>query len=162
MGVRDRLNDNPALTTAVSLAVIGVLLAYIFYTAWPAARTISTGIPERAYYSDDLGQTWRVDDRAAVYGGDAPVRVAVYRFEGGEPFAAYLEKVAPERAERFRQQSADAGSAGAAFLFEGDLSGLLVSRVGEDDWHEVASAEGQAIARTPRENGEYARPVYPE
>lgn len=94
MNIREWLNNNPRITTAVTAAVIVLAVVVIVWN-----RSSSGPGPSgvyKVYYSDDDGNTWFEDDWQKVppfdRNGREAVRAHVFRIGGGEPFVGYLEK----------------------------------------------------------------------
>lgn len=111
MGIRETLNQNPAITTGVTAGIIVIALIVI---GWQLFGGGGPRIPTKAYYTVDDGQTWFVDDIQKVppfdHNGQQAVRVQLYTCDDGKNvFPVYLERYndrAKAAAERARQADA--------------------------------------------------------
>jgi len=97
VGIREKLNENPAITTSVTVLIIVIAVGYIIY------QQIPSGVPKaptQAYFSIDDGKTWFADDinKVAPFekDGKQAVRVHVFRCGRGEPFVAFMERLLPD------------------------------------------------------------------
>ena len=138
-GLRGVLNRHPVLISAALLVTIAAVLYLVI------GRTFSNKkIESPSYYTADDGKTLFLDERDKVppfsaKGGEA-VRAVVYRNpDGGEPFALYLVKYAPEVAEAARVAD--------AYDFKRATNGMLYKKPGTGEWlNGDDPANGKAIA----------------
>lgn len=98
MGLREKMNENPRVTTAITAGVVVVALMLIVYQLWPEAPIQPLS---KAYYTVDDGQTYFVEDIDKVppfmHEGKEAVRAHVMQCgETGKPFVGWLEKFTPE------------------------------------------------------------------
>lgn len=98
MGIRETLNEKPALVTGATIAIVVVILVFIFWQSRPASAPPPA---TKAYYTTDDGATTFEDDLAKApsfdHGGTLAVQAHMFSCNGKSPFVGYLEKV-PERA----------------------------------------------------------------
>jgi hypothetical protein len=93
VGVRQTINENPALSTGVTIGVIVLALLIILWEAFGSHRhrPLDAG---RAFYSDDDGQTWFADvanKRTPFTDANNKPAVQALVFKcGGQPFVGYL------------------------------------------------------------------------
>ncbi|MGH7215542.1 MAG: hypothetical protein ACREIT_12320 [Tepidisphaeraceae bacterium] len=97
MGIREKLNQNPAITTGATALVVVIALGFIIY------QLVGGGpdIPTESYYSIDDGKTWFEDDINLIppfdKDGQKAYRAQVFTCDGGKTkFVAYLERYTPE------------------------------------------------------------------
>lgn len=95
MGIRTAMNDNPGVAMGVSVCVILLTAAFIFWTALKPKYAGPVGVP-KAFFSDDDGATWFVGEAIQPvpfdHDGKQAFRAAVFRCNGGKPFVAYLAR----------------------------------------------------------------------
>ena len=106
MGIRQTINEKPQITMGVTGAIILIALIYIAVHAFgggPAAHAVKP----LAFFSDDDGQTYFVDDGAKIppfdHNGKQAFKAMVYRCEGGKPFVAYLQRCNDEQRRSSRR-----------------------------------------------------------
>jgi len=104
VGIRETLNQNPRITTAVTGGVVLIALIFIIYQLVGGS---GVKIPTKAYYTDDDGATWFADDIQKVppfdHNGKQAVRVYLFKCADGKPFVAYLERFTPEAKQKVEQ-----------------------------------------------------------
>jgi hypothetical protein len=159
MGLRETLNEKPALAIGIAAGVLLLGLVLVIYQVLPRGGGEASDVH---YYTADGGSTWTPGPAEDFYTlgpeGSPRVRVRLYRWAPREePFVGYLERATPDLI-RQRQQAGQAGAAGGSGRPE--VLELEVSRPGEVRWHRRTSREGQAIASPPRRpDGTVAQPV---
>jgi hypothetical protein len=140
----------------MGVASCAILLALfcILLQASKRRHMYSSAVP-KAFYSDDDGQTWFVDDAMKPvpfdHNGKQAFRVKVFRCSGGQPFVGYLE----------RYSDADNARLAAAGTPKPDYSGFgaaepaarAVRRPGEEKWIGLVSG--------PQSMAEYNRIISP-
>ena len=109
MGIRQTVNENPGISTGISIAVIVVILGVILWEAFASPHSPS-GRRRQAFYSDDDGKTWFADraNKLTPF-TDSNGKQAVYAYvykcgAGGKPFVAYLLR-ATEQERQAAQKS---------------------------------------------------------
>ena len=101
MGIRQAMNENPALTTGVTIAVIVIAIGIIIWeTVGGSGRGSSPGANLR-WFSDDDGKTFFADDASNVAPytdkhGKTAYEVIVYQCGNGKPFVGRLQRLTPE------------------------------------------------------------------
>jgi len=95
MGVRETIQQKPALMA--SFAAVSLLLgAAALYFQTVGKPHVSVRLLNAAFYSDDDGNTWFIDDASKLppfdHNGKPAVRAAIYRYDDDKKFVAYLEK----------------------------------------------------------------------
>lgn len=96
MGIRDLLERNPAGSKAIAVAIIVICGVAIFLQnnrSRPAAANVAVG---KAFFSDDDGKTWFLDDASKFppfdHEGATAYRAIVFRCKSGVPFVGFLAK----------------------------------------------------------------------
>lgn len=140
MGIREKLNDNPAVTTGVTGAIVVIAVAFIIWQLIPSRPRI----PTKDYYTVDDGATYFADDIKKIppfeHDGKEAVRVRVFRCAKGGPFVGYLEKYTPaaqKQLEAMQNQAANPNGPVPGFNpgVEGEaLTGRLVKKPGDTKW----------------------------
>jgi hypothetical protein len=95
MAVREYIQRKPAVAASISLAVVVLAAVFVYFqtmgTDHSRARLLNS-----EFYSDDDGKTWFIDDASKLppfeHEGKMAVQAAVYRYDDGKRFVAYLEK----------------------------------------------------------------------
>ncbi len=101
MGIRETLNENPALVTRATIAIISMAVIFVIWEAWPTGQRVN--VP-REFFSDDDGATWFADSSARLapfdHDGKEAVLAKVFRCHNGTRFVGYLEKFSEEAKKR--------------------------------------------------------------
>jgi hypothetical protein len=108
VGIRETLNQKPAVTTAATAIIIVVMLGVIIYQSLDRG-----GVPTpatRAWYTLDDGKTWFADDSNRPtpfdYKGTPAYRVIVFTCDGGATtFAGYLVRVTDQQGDQVQVPS---------------------------------------------------------
>jgi hypothetical protein len=99
VGIRDTLNEKPALATGATIAVVVIALIVIFWQS--RSRSTANNAVNKAYYTIDDGETVFEDDIAKApsfqHQGAQAVQAHMFSCNGKTPFVGYLEKL-PDRA----------------------------------------------------------------
>ncbi len=131
MGLRQTMNENPVVTSAV----VGVItLAALFFAGRAACGSRSTGGggPEQAFYTSDEGKTWFPDDREKLppikdKDGKDAYRVKLYKCKTGKEFVNHMEKYSD--ATKATLESSSGGSADMLRALA-----LEIKRPGDKGW----------------------------
>lgn len=154
MGIREKLNRNPAITTGATIAVIVIALIFIgmqmFGSRGPA-------IPTQAYYTIDDGKTWFADDIKKVppfdHNGQQAVKVYIYKCGDGEPFVGHLERYTPEakaKVEASRNQPPGQPGAMPPMMMDLEFQGREVKKPGDANWSSMGNMQTAQSIITPR------------
>lgn len=100
MGIRQTINEKPALSTGVTAAVIVLALGFILWESFGHHGGSGRGAP-RAFYSDDDGQTWFPDAANKLTpftdaNNKEAVQAFVFKCGDGKPFCGYLMRATEE------------------------------------------------------------------
>jgi hypothetical protein len=171
MGLREKLNENPAITTAVAAGIILVALIFLGWNLLPGGGNTAAIGENDAFYTTDNGQSWEPGGYFDIYeasaGGQEKFRAKLFKWtEDGEPFVGWMERVTPEAAQAYRDsQASGAGDPLMMMAPEDAMTGLYVARPpsgdGEPQWFAANSEQGSEIMQPPLQDGQRAIPVYP-
>ncbi|CAN5572249.1 hypothetical protein BH10PLA1_BH10PLA1_12250 [soil metagenome] len=104
VGIRESLHRNPSVTTGITLGIIVVAFAAIF---WQARENRPNFAPAKSFYTVDDGKTWFIDESNKTipfdHNGQQAVRVYVYQCVGGKPFAGYMERYSEEGLKKLQE-----------------------------------------------------------
>lgn len=153
MGLRETLNENPRITTGITVAIIVVVLAWLL---WPRGGGAGTGggggggVATQLFYTTDDGKTWFPDDARKVppfkKDNKDAVRAVVYKC-GGKTFANHLERYGPEAQKQLEALYAKDGGSdelAAATIAE---TGLEVKSPGDKEWVKIMDPRSQAVVK---------------
>lgn len=164
MGIRETLNKNPMITTGATIAVIVLAIGFI---VWEVLPPRPPRIPTKAYFSDDDGATYFVDDIMLYppfdHNGKEAVRCFVFHCSGKGDFVGYLQKYTKDMATK-----ANAARAASNMDELGNLdldSAQEVKKPGDAKWIRVESHQAEADKITnvtcPDDPNAKITPVYP-
>src|SRR5438270_819832 len=98
MGLRDRINQNPRITTTVIGLVVAGIVAVIVVQVLANRRGPVTKMPDSFFTVDD-GKTWFAASTSNVppfdYNGKQAVRAYVFQCNG-KKFVGFIERFTPE------------------------------------------------------------------
>jgi hypothetical protein len=104
VGIREKLNENPSVTTGVTAAIVIAAILFIVWQVIP--HSSETG---KAYFSADDGASYFSDDVSKLppfdKNGKPAVRAYVYQCSNGKPFVLYLEKYTDDGRKRLEQMT---------------------------------------------------------
>jgi hypothetical protein len=152
VGIREQLNQNPAITTGITIGIIVIALGFIVWQIFggqggPSAVT-------EMYYTVDDGQTYFSDDATKVapfdYNGKEAVRAYVFKCADGKEFVAYLERMNKDVKAKYEEAlkaQQDPNNNGQAMMDAEMLAmeGTEVKKPGDPKWHKRQSAEAEKI-----------------
>lgn len=166
MGLREKMNENPRLTTGVTIGVVVIALILIVYQLWPASpiQPIS-----QAFYTIDEGKTWFVEDIEKVppfqHNGKEAVRAHVFVCgESGQKFVGWMEKFTPDAKKKLDDLYSKSSGKRPPERFEMEETARLVRRHDMSKWLPFSYAIYDKLQTFPcKENPQmYAREVFPE
>lgn len=166
MSLRDKLNENPAITTAVTLGVILCVLIFMVYQLGLFAGTRGDGGPSKIFLSDD-GTSYYAGTTQDLYtlgpDGQPKAQAHVYQYPGQAPQIWYLERLHPEAVKFYKQMQAGHTPESMMMLESMQYNANYVRRPNEAQWYDRRSPEGVAIATPPPPlaNGDEAEPLTP-
>ncbi len=152
MGIREQLNQNPAITTGVTIGIIVIALGFIVWQLFGGSGGPSP--VTEMYYTVDDGQTRFADDATKVapfdHDGKEAVRCYVFKCSDGKEFVAYMERMTKdakakyEAAVKAQQNPNENGQA----MMEAEMlaiEGTEVKKPGESKWVRRNSPEGERV-----------------
>lgn len=157
MGIREKLNENPAITTGVTIGIIVIALFYIIdsqITNFIFGDNPNSGRITAMYYTTDDGATYFEDEAEKLppfqKDGKDAVRCYVYSCDGKKTkFVAYLERLTPEvkkKIEDSRKAPHDPNGVPAADIDMLQNDGTEVKKPGTGKWVKRNTPEGEALA----------------
>ena len=174
MGLREKLNENPAITTGATIAVIVIALIFIVYSVVPA------GPPKaltQAFYTVDDGENYFVDDlkKRAPFEKDGKTAVLAHVYKcGGKKFVAYMERYRPEAKARMEAMDAIMAKGSAATPQELSKMSMMMPEImmtgveykikGADKWFRTMDDYQRLtpmLQVTCPDKSQTAEPVYP-
>jgi len=159
VGLRDQINEKPAIASAV---VIGVILLLIGMIALQLRGNHPPTGPSgmQSYYTADDGRTWFADAEEQIppfqHDGSLAVRCYVFKTDDSAPFAGYLEQYTSKMHDEL---TGIVKTTGPIF----SESGTMVKRPGDKSWIPLGTPVGQQIVhvKNPHGSAEPPQPVYP-
>ena len=163
MGIRQTLNENPAITTAVTGVIVLAAVAFIFKQAcsMPGGGGRTTGTPAAMFYfTVDDGKTYFADDAKKVppfdHEGKPAYRVQVFRCPDGQEHVSHMERYSPADKKRLEDALAKSPDRNIAQLEATAFIGVKeIKKPGAKDWVKMS-------AKTVEEYSTMQRPQCPD
>lgn len=116
MGIRQTLNENPAVSIGITAGIILIAIIIIVWEMMPSRGGAAAG--RQQFYTDDDGKTWFADDATKIppfkdKDGKMAVKAVLFRCKGSKPFVAYLEQFSPEGVKKMEQARSQPGGSRA-------------------------------------------------
>ena len=113
MFIRENMRQKKKLSLILAIAFLFVAGGVLAYTYWPAKQASLS----LAYFTDDDGQTWFIDQTTNLapfeHNGKTAVMAEIFTYDdGSKKFCGYLAKYTPEARQRLQAALADAKSHG--------------------------------------------------
>lgn len=150
MGLRETLNENPRLTTGITLGLIVIAGIFIIAKLWPSRPAAGLEIGKN-YYTDDDGKTLFADEQnkptpfTGPHGKEA-VRVHAYKCPDGKVIAGWLEKftdAGKRELEQYQSQPGMKGRMSRNLLVNDQLR--LIKKPGDAKWMNAASNQRERV-----------------
>ena len=175
MGLRDKLNQNPAITTGATIAVIVIAVIFIIYSVIPAGTPKAT---TKAFFTIDDGANWFIDDikkKPPFADKDGKIAVRAHVFQcGSKKFVAYMERYRPEAIKRLeamealeaKGKNASPDDMNKMSMMMPDImaNGVEYKKPGADNWLRMMDDYQKAapmLSVTCPDKAQTAEPVYP-
>jgi hypothetical protein len=150
MGIRESLNRRPRVAMALGAGLVAVAIPLMIWAG-------GDGVPGRAdeaYYSDDDGKSFFVDDIDKVYpfdrNGKSAYRAYVYDCGDGKPFVAYLARYTDSARTKLTELEKNANDPEAAGQIAQLRSNAIeVKKPGDEKWVGLFTPQGGAISSHP-------------
>jgi hypothetical protein len=143
MGIREQINRKQWLGMGGTAALILMVLIFILWQVSNSRRT--SAALTRAFYSDDDGTSWFLDDRMKIvpfdHNGKPAVRVEVFRCKGGKPFAGYLERYSDAVIAKMTALNPENPGAAALFFH----APMEVKRPGDPEWFSMRGGDPSSM-----------------
>jgi hypothetical protein len=160
VGIREKLNENPNITTGITIGIIVLALAFI---VWQIMGGDGMGTPQtKMYYSADDGATYFSDDVSKVppydHEGKQAVRAYVFKCSDGTPFVAYLERMAPEVRDKYEaalklQSDPEKGPQAMMDAETMSMESMEVKKPGGSKWVKRTNPEADTIVQVACPDG---------
>ncbi len=140
MGIRQSLNENPVVTTIITVVIMVSAIGFIGYKIFFGGAP-SPKFPSTSYFSDDNGATWYIDDAKNIppydHNGKKAYIAKLFRCgETGKPFVGYLEGFDDEAkakiADKMQKEGRPALAAERLYMNRG----MMIKRPQDTDWVE--------------------------
>lgn len=147
MGIRETLNQNPRLTTGLTIGIIVIVLGLLAWQIWGGSVTPggSDGPTNKRWFSDDDGKTWFADDFKKVgpiqHNGKEAVEAVVYKCDG-KTFCNHLIRYTPEGKKKMEATLNGKGPADPSVVGAIDTD-IEVKSPGDKEW--VKSTNPKAV-----------------
>jgi hypothetical protein len=106
--IRSSINENPGRSTAIAGGLLVVAAVVMWEIFVGASGSPLSAYANKAFFSDDDGKTWFIDDASNLppfdHDGKKAYRAALFRCGSGKPFIAYLEKYSDAQIKRLAEQ----------------------------------------------------------
>jgi hypothetical protein len=152
VGLRETLNENPAITTRVTLVVLLFAIGIIVWQLLPPPKQIP-----KDFYTIDDGKTTFVDNAAKyppfLHDGKPAVRARVFTCDGKVNFVAWLERFSPQARNKL-EQAAKAPHDSNSEINTADIesAGLQVKLPGvpDNEWTTQSNLEKYTTITNPK------------
>jgi hypothetical protein len=141
VGIRETLNENPRLTTGITIGIIVVVLGFILWQMHGGSSSTPDGGGRsggaQAYFSDDDGKTYFPDAATKVppfdHGGKEAVRAHVLKCDG-KTFVNFLERYTPEGKKKMEAMGGKPPVGDPTAMESVRSAGMEVKRPGDKEW----------------------------
>ena len=114
MGLRETLNQNPVVTSAVVGVLTLVALYMVGRNACSSGPGAAEGGPNKAFYTVDEGKNKFVDDANKVppfdYNGKQAYRLVIYKCADGKEIVSHLERYPEDQRAAIEKAGGPSGS----------------------------------------------------
>ena len=133
MDLREKLKENSTIVGGVCGFIL-LIAGLVTYRATLGQPHANVRMMNSAFFSDDDGKTWFIDDASKVppfeHRGGAACRAEVYRYGNGKKFVAYLEKFSDQQKPEIEAQIAGDPQQATHWL----QTPMLVKKPGDPAW----------------------------
>lgn len=150
MGIRQSLNENPVITTAVTgvIIVVALGLALKFACTSGPTRERAAAAPQRCFFTTDDGKTYFPDDIKKLppfdHDGKPAVRAVVFRCPDGKEQVSHLERYSDADKKRIQEAMAKSPNRPLVQLENTAFIGVKeIKKPGAKDWVKLTGATMQ-------------------
>ena len=136
MGIRQKLNDNPALSIALAVMILLGASAFVGRLLRLGPDDAPGESADKAFFTVDDGQHWFVEDANNIppfdFEGQTAVRAKVFQCGDGDKFVGYLERY--DTADKKKLEAAvdaNGGDLKASMLYS---SSMEIKKPGDKEW----------------------------
>lgn len=163
MGIRQTMNENPALSIGVTAGAILVAIIIIIWELVGGKSPTSTAAINQSFFTDDDGKTFFADDANKIppfmHNGKPAYKVLVFKCKDGKPFVAHMERYTEEGKKRLEDTKQTRGR-----LAQGMGAFMEVKKPGQPTWVRMTGDNPRAwseIMRVTCPDGGAPEPVFP-
>jgi hypothetical protein len=136
VGIRQKLNDNPALSIALAVMILLGASAFVGRLLWLGPDDAASEFANKAFFTVDDGEHWFVGDARQIppfeFEGQTAVRAKVFECADGKKFVGYLERYdAADKKKLEDAAKANGGELHANMLY---LSTMEIKKPGDKEW----------------------------
>ena len=147
MGLRQTLNENPVVTTVLTVVIMVAALVFIV-TRFMGRGSANPRLPTTAYYSDDDGKTWFIDDAKNIppfdHNGKKAYRAMLFKCPDGKPFVERLEGFDDDARAKIASQIQN-GRAALSAEYQFSARGMMIKRPGDKNWVQLKEGDAAGI-----------------
>ncbi len=153
MGLRETLEKRRGVASAFGFAAIALA---VFLIVIESRSSRLTKI-DRAFYSDDDGQTYFVDSVDKLFpfdhNGRQAYRAYVFRCSDGTEFVGYLARYTDSTKARLAELMAQPYNQVAQQIADAESAGTEIKKPGDSRWYPQASPQAAAMLMPTCPNG---------
>jgi hypothetical protein len=164
VGIRQKLNDNPAITRAAAIALTVLALGYVWYEVHHASGPKYQS-PTGRYFSDDDGASYFSDSLTLIppfdHDGKQAVTANVFRCKDAKPFIAFLQRYTAKGIQELKSPQNNGNNSADLERNQSEISPPLA---GDKGWVKAGSNAGQALMnnlKCPDGSSDDIEPVLP-
>lgn len=149
MEIRDYLNEHKGVAVGATIAIVVLAIAGVAWVS-SAGHTNSDGSPRAAFFTQDDGKTFFVDDASKIppfdYNGKPAYGCYVFTNDGGKTkFVAWLFRYTTEGRRRLESLHTANGADVASSLFQH----MEVKKPGDASWVPAGDPRARQIQMPP-------------
>lgn len=155
MGIRQTINENPAITGGIAGGIILIALVAVVWQAADCGGPDAGGRPNtKQFFTTDDGQTWFADEGSKIppfktADGKEAVRAKVYRCGDDAPKVNHLEKYSPADQKQMQEQLDKSSNQGAnlmALEYMG-MQKVMVKKPGDKRWTQMQPNNSASVEK---------------
>ena len=167
MGLRQTMNEKPALSIGFTAGIILLAIIIIVYElSGGRGSSASSAAMSQTFFSDDDGKTFFADDISKLppfnHNGKMAYKVAVFRCgSNGKPFVTHLERFTDEGKKKMEEMKAKSGR---TYTGMGAMTMMEVKKPGQTQWVRLSnetSKQWSDVMRPTCPDGSTPEPVVP-